>query len=246
LQLAENKFISLYKLASDLLTNQAAKLLPDTPDKLAQIMSSIQTESPQTVIRTIAKEMGTTPRSVDWIVENGLCVENLVMGRSRIPQAGHGAIAQYPIAKGEMVVPAPLLHIADKDVLAIYDEDGNRKGTQLLMNYCFGHNESSLLLCPNTNAILINHCSTRRGQCGPEGPNAEYRWASGWDKDTDKWLEKSFDYIASQRQRGLAMEIVAIRDIQPGDEVCLHYYFIGAVDSHVLLTHWLVHSAGLY
>ena len=217
----EKTFDSLYKLASDLVAEQASKLLPDTLDRLAKVMSSIKKKNHKKLIRTIAKEIGTTPRSVDWIVENGLCVENLVLGPSRIPQAGHGAIAQYPIAKGEIVVPAPLLHIADKDVLAIYGDDGTRTGTQLLINYCFGHNESSLLLCPNTNAILINHCSMRKGQCGPEGPNAEYRWASGWDKDSDKWLKMSFDQIAANPQRGLAMEIFATRDIQPGDEVRL-------------------------
>ena len=67
------------------------------------------------------------------------------------------------------------------------DSDGNRVkvddepiGYQLLMNYCFGHKESKLiLLCPQTNA----HCSTRHKEgantCNNgNDPNARVQWAS--------------------------------------------------------------------
>lgn len=50
-------------------------------------------------------------------------------------------------------------------------------GTQLLLNYCFSNPHSTVLLCPTTNAVLINHCSIRTKQCGPNGPNADYRWS---------------------------------------------------------------------
>ena len=56
---------------------------------------------------------------------------------------------------------------------------------QLLVNYSFGGDDSSLLLCPNANAVLLNHCSDRRPElhsCGNSNmPNAEYRWAK-WDE----------------------------------------------------------------
>lgn len=112
----------------------------------------------------------------------------------------------------------------DEDVLALYDDDYKKGiGTQLLENYCFGHNESSLLLCPETNAVLINHCSHRTKECGPEGPNAEYRWSSGWDATSDSWRDKTLEEIAQEKGRGLAFEFVALRNIKPGDEIFIDY-----------------------
>ena len=59
---------------------------------------------------------------------------------------------------------------------------------QMLVNYCFSHPDVGMLLCPQSNAILINHCSTRKsfgGDCekynekeeeSKRGPNAKVRW----------------------------------------------------------------------
>ncbi|MGV2389782.1 MAG UNVERIFIED_CONTAM: hypothetical protein LVR29_20560 [Microcystis novacekii LVE1205-3] len=66
------------------------------------------------------------------------------------------ALRSILIVKGDIVVPAPMIQIMDRDLLSLYDENGDHKvGDQLVLNYCFGHRDSSLLLCPNTNAILI-------------------------------------------------------------------------------------------
>ena len=112
-----------------------------------------------------------------------------------------------------------MLQIVNKDSMNLYDDDGSVYTKQLLLNYCFGHRDSSLLVCPNTNAILINHCSVRTKDCGPHGPNAKYRWATTWDKDTSKWLHMSIDDMIHQEGRGISMEIIATRDIKPGEEV---------------------------
>jgi hypothetical protein len=100
-------------------------------------------------------------------------MENIIPKISTLPQAGQGAFANFNIARNEIIAPAPLMQILDKSALYIITQDGSHNGTQLLMNYCFGHKDSTLLLCPNTNAVLINHCSTRSKGCGPDGPNAE-------------------------------------------------------------------------
>jgi hypothetical protein len=124
-------------------------------------------------------------------------------------------------SNGEIIVPVPTLHVTDQDVPTIRDKgSGEVKGTQLLLNYCFGHMESSLLLCPITNAILINHCSNRKpNPACMEGPNAKLRWTSAWDTTTPQWLEMTIEELASQESRGLSMEIVALRDIERGEEV---------------------------
>lgn len=52
-----------------------------------------------------------------------------------------------------MISGSPLVHVVE-ETLEMYDlefPDGSKKeqtGYQMLLNYCFGHDESTLLLCP--------------------------------------------------------------------------------------------------
>jgi hypothetical protein len=62
----------------------------------------------------------------------------MVPGLSHLPHASMGGIAQHFVAKGEVVVPVPLVHIMDEDVLSIYNENGEKIGNQLILNYCYG------------------------------------------------------------------------------------------------------------
>ena len=169
-------------------------------------------------------------------------MDNMVPGRSSLPQVvGQGGFTKRFLTKGSIIVPAPLLQIMDNDDMFVYDINRDEEtgeiqvgdeptGSQLLMNYCFGHKDSKLLLCPQSNAILINHCSSRthgNGQCGTHGPNAKIQWASGWDPDTSQWLKKSLHQLkmaSKKKTRGLSFEVVALRDIEIGEEVRLSIY----------------------
>lgn len=197
----------------------AAGILPKTLRELRDTMDKNFT-TPE-LIRTLARKTGINQRTPKWLRENGRCLEHLVPGMSQLANAGHGGIAQHFIAEGDIVVPAPVIHLMDRHVLEMNDENGRKVGDQLLLNYCFGHRDSTLLLCPNTNAILINHCSHRSNQnCAP---NAVVRWSNGWDATSDAWRKMSLHDLAQQPFRGLDMEIVALRDIAPGEEVFLDY-----------------------
>jgi len=201
----------------------AALIRQGPTDELRTIIASDKVSDQRELMPFVAKHLATTPRTPDWIRTNGMCLEHLTAGKSRLPQAGQGAFSQHTIRMGEMVVPAPMVQIVDKEVLNTYDAEGNLNGAQLLLNYCFGHPESSMLLCPDTNALLINHCSDRKKQCGPDGPNAIVRWSSGWEPASAEWLKMSIEEISEERVRGLSMEIIALRDIAPGEEVFLDY-----------------------
>jgi hypothetical protein len=166
-------------------------------------------------------------RDADWVRSHGLCLETLVPKRSNLPDAGFGGFAQFPIRKGEIVIPAPVLHVVNRDVLKLYDTNTtadnepipHEVGTSLLVNYCFGHPQSSLLMCPMTSAALLNHCSSRSKECGPLGPNARVRWSSGWDPPSHLWRDKkSLPAIDEHFGRVLSLEIVALRDVAPGEE----------------------------
>jgi len=185
---------------------RVASILPKTALELERVAERSHGRMPY-LSEALAKEVSLKKRSPEWLVENGRCVDNIRPGRSTLPFAGRGAIAQRFIARGEVVVPVPLIQIMDKDVLTIWKEVENENGDldevptgkQLLMNYVFGHEESSLLLFPITNAILINHCSNRTKECGEDGPNAEFYWDTEWDRDTKRWLGMTLDEIAQVR-----------------------------------------------
>ena len=199
-------------------------IVPKTVQEFLQVMTTPSQPPYDSLAHRLAHTMNTVPRTPEWVRTNGICLDNLVPGKSSIPQAGQGAIAQRRLTAGEIIVPVPLLHIMDREVLTMHDNEGHPYSTQLLMNYCFGHNESSILLCPNTNAILINHCSKRKGyECGDKGPNAEYRWGTSWDPETPKCLQGSLEEMEAGDQRCVAMEVVALRDIEAGEEILIDY-----------------------
>ena len=195
-----------------------------------QAMNAVATELAKRTVNI-------TQHSVQWIKENGLCLENILPGKSTIPLAGQGAFAARNLPKGSLITPAPLIQIPDRNSILTYElvDSGDGKtlvrkndtpiGSQLLLNYCFGHNDSRLLLCPQTNVILINHCSSRKageGDCGTNGPNAKVQWAGSWESRNTEWLSKSLEEIYQLTEvglRGLSFDIVATRDIQQGEEV---------------------------
>jgi hypothetical protein len=165
---------------------------------------------------------------VDYLKEHGKCVDNIVPGNSTIPHAGRGAFATRRIPKGGLVAPAPLVHIADKSATNMYGEmigpNGNVVrnesqvlGKQLIINYMFGHPNSTMLLFPySSNVAYINHHSTKY--------NAQLQWTKDFDffHHAD-WLNKSVEFFEDQWTSGLMLEYVALRDIQPGEEVLIDY-----------------------
>lgn len=209
-----------------------ADLVPKTKGELEEMVASV--DSVSDLKWSIARNKGLNHYGdPNWVRANGMCLENYVPSKSTvIPQAGRGGIAQFLVQQGEMVAPAPLLQIMNKGALTMYKRINSEKqlvarwteiGKQLLLNYCFGHPQSPLLLCPQTNVVLLNHCSLRTKECGDQGPNAAIRWAGDWHSSTKSWLEMSLEDMALEQTGGLAFEVVALRDIQPGEEVFIDY-----------------------
>ena len=179
---------------------RVASLLPQTFTEFENIISlgkslgsSFDRKDERSPYAVAVAKSNLLQRDVQWIKENGICLDNIKAGDSVITDAGRGAKARRKIEKGDLIAPMPLLHIRDESELNIYavhtDQDGNffldkneKKGSQLLLNYCFRSLESSLLLCPTTNGMLVNHCSD---EC--KSPNAELKWSA--DETTQSWLD---------------------------------------------------------
>lgn len=74
-------------------------------------------------------EIGTTQidykrsiRSLDWLQQNGRCMDNLYAKPSLIDQAGRGAFARRKILKGSLIGPAPVVHV-DRLLMLMYPRE---------------------------------------------------------------------------------------------------------------------------
>ena len=160
--------------------------------------------------------------SMEWLEENGECVDWLRVSASTFPQAGRGAFARKSFKKGETIAPLPMIQVTDRSILDMFQigtygqvDRSKRVQTQVLENYCMGHRDSSMLLCPyGPLASHINHNQTMA--------NAKLAWADpSRSIHNPEWLEKTVDELRSISRTGLAMKVVAIRDIAEGEEIQL-------------------------
>ncbi|CAJ1933583.1 unnamed protein product [Cylindrotheca closterium] len=168
-------------------------------------------------------------RSINWLQEHGKCVDHIIPKQSTIEGAGRGAFAKRGLPKGTIITGSPLHHIPMKDnFIPIFrtlrtdansDEAPRREiaGQQLLLNYCFGHSESTLLLCPYGAGIgYINHNQTRT--------NVKVVWPDdGLMSHDETWLRKQPEEMIEFSGAHLALDYVATRDIAAGEELFLDY-----------------------
>lgn len=164
-------------------------------------------------------------RDLTWLQEHGQCMDNIRAGESTSPHAGRGAFATRFISKGGLVGPAPLIHLPESKILTMYSgqqgEDGsiyrnasNPIHTQLMLNYCFGHSESTLLLCPyGLLTSLINHHPTK--------PNTKIQWSR--EMRHPEWKTLPIDTWGKMYHNGLSFDFVALRDITEGEEIFIDY-----------------------
>lgn len=147
-----------------------------------------------------------------WLRDNGVCLDNIKVGVSAIPQAGRGAFASRLLKEGTVVTPIPV-HQYSLDDMGM---DADDRSDQLLLNYCFGHSRSSLLLCPYAGgAAFVNHAPGDKA-------NVRLEWSSKLDSKHEEWFTMPVNRILDSNA-GLVLQFVATRDIQPGDEFLYDY-----------------------
>jgi hypothetical protein len=190
---------------------------------------------------SLAHSQPTVYRKIPWLEEFGLCMDNIRPDASTIPNAGRGAFATRKIAKDGLVAPVPLIQIPDKSILDMHEVTPAGEndlyirasdeviGQQLLLNYCYGHPKSKMVLFPTGSvATLINHSSDK--------PNAKMVWSTH-ENHNKSWLKMNPRKLVDEENAyiGLMMEIVALRDIEPDEEIFMDYgpEWTAAWEAHV-------------
>jgi SET domain len=189
---------------------------------------------------------GRLVQSMESLRSKGVCVDTLEVQESTIGGIGRGAFAKYFSRTGDIVATTPLIHFdrsqiniveqSYKDVhrIPLFREHGIEytskvTGQQHMLNYCYGHPDSNLLLLPYGPGVnFINHHKTEA--------NVYIRWSVKLG-DSSEYREKTpLTELYEQPASGkLMMEFVALKDILPGDEVFLDYgpEFANAWNQHI-------------
>lgn len=167
-------------------------------------------------------------RSVEWLQQNGACIDNIIAGRSTIPTAGRGAFAQRFMPKGRTITASPLIHMVNSKILDMhrfhFDMEANtftkhgKVAPQLVKNYCLGHHDTTMLLCPYGSGVnYINHNQSLA--------NVRLAWPQDGTLNHDaKWMNTPLSgWNPQDKKSRLAIEYIAIRDIQQGEELFLNY-----------------------
>uniref|UniRef100_A0A7S1YYF1 SET domain-containing protein n=1 Tax=Ditylum brightwellii TaxID=49249 RepID=A0A7S1YYF1_9STRA len=204
-QTSEESKEHVMKLVRTIITDlmpKVSSLLPEKMEDVSEVLAagSARYSAPDSI------------RSLDWLQTNGYCIDNMKAGPSTIPDAGRGAFATRRIQEGALISGSPLLRF-ERDKLvtnSVFSE-------QLVLNYCFGHPQSTLLLFPYAPLVgLINHNS--------KSPNVEIRWSTKEENnEISIWTKRSYNRLVKASKVPLMIEYVAKREIQPGEEIFLDY-----------------------
>ncbi|KAL7453808.1 hypothetical protein ACHAWC_007234 [Mediolabrus comicus] len=229
----DNLSPDVYETLLEEAEKESKRLRAAFPDKVEDIPISFN-EQEQRWIWDMSLARFSAPtsiQSIEWIESNGVCIDNIMVGTSTIPQAGQGAYATRTIGKGHVITTTPLITMereqlqlweeVDGDDLGIQTEKEDKVkelvGHQLLLNYCYGHVNSSLLLFPYSPSV--NFINTAMSI---EDANAEIRWSS-YPYHKAELLNKSMKEMKEIKKTGLMFDIVATKDIKRGEEVLLYY-----------------------
>lgn len=102
-----------------------------------------------------------------------------------------------------------------------------------LVNYCWGHPATTLLLCPyGVVSSLVNHAPGEKANVQVVWSQKTTTHAEWWDMPIDKW--------AYDNGSGLSFEYIASRDIAAGEEVLIDYgaAWQAAWDAYPHQDHW--------
>jgi hypothetical protein len=217
----------LWDVVLHVLQDLRPNLLTILPDEASEVEKILQAYGDDFRLTTAKASQPNHQRSPEWLQEHGFCMDNL-QPRKTATDKGWGAFAKRDLSQGTIVAPLPLLHL-HREILQVEWKDLVTtlwKGQQLLLNYCFGHPQSTVLLFPYSTAVgYINH---------GRPANVALRWSDRMTRP-ERLHEPAENLHADHLESGLLLELVALRDIDEGEEILLDYgdEWVAAWQAHV-------------
>jgi hypothetical protein len=185
-------------------------------------------------IRAYYQPSGT--RDLQDLQQTGRCLDITKPAKSLVAQAGRGLFATQLLKKDSIVAGTPMLQVQDARIFDMFNGDWfNKKeepdrddlvGYQIMMNYCWKHDESTLYLCPYGAGVnYVNHGSSLgKDNDTKKTANVRLQWADdGVMGHNAAWLRQPPAAMGYQASPGLFIDLVATRDILPGEEILMDY-----------------------
>jgi len=197
----------LFNLTKDLITD--VKLSMAMPDSLEKAKKG---KNDKVALLSVPDAI----RSQEWLETNGICLDNIRAGQSRVRQAGRGAFATRDLQRGEIIAPLPLIHM-DRKKIRTFDDDNVEGPEQLIVNYSYSHKESSLILFPYSPVVNFVNNNADKSKV-----NARIRWSAS-KHHTKEWENLTVKELLGNKRAGLMLEMVATKDIKFEGEIFLDY-----------------------
>ena len=147
--------------------------------------------------------------SVSELEKHGHCLTDVYLNKSMIPMAGGGLFSRRKHAVGNIVSISPSAVIA-KHLL-------EEEASSVLINSCLSVEKSDICVLPLGLASAMNHNSNA---------NVALRWHGASRGDSSRSAGKVLvDHLDAALQGGIPLyvEYYAVRPIEAGDELTLHY-----------------------
>ena len=220
-----------YTLLTDVQAGQELVLFGD---------EDANTNVAEQVVSMDGEDDASAPRYLlEQLQQDGMCLDQIVSGDSTVTD-GRGAFARRNLTTNQVIAPVPVVAVLrqhlEMELLQAWPQghdDAVWSGHQLLVNYAYSHPLSNLLLIPyGAGVTLINHAGGDSTKA-----NVALQWSQQMSTD---WLDMSVEQVLVEQldeSTGMMMELVALRDIEPGEELLLDYSdnWQRAWDRHVQL-----------
>ena len=158
-----------------------------------------------------------------------ICLDDKVKIRDATDaHSGRGAFAKRSLRVDEVILSTPVVPVHKSEIISTRGLSSARMPErQLLLNYCFGHPDSPLLLLPNGPLVgYLNHAGDGRlanARIAWHEPRSFPNLTRRQEHHHPELLEMPANRVATMHGKGLMLDIVATRDIGVDEEIFLDY-----------------------